>query len=316
MWLLLRQRVIGVICAATSILFVANSLATPVTLYSTEFESTQGYNSNLDLAGQNQWVSDGNGGNGVAALYEGFGQSAYIGYGPLTTSNLTVWRPVNHNPTNRPVVTVTLDMSVVDSTNVLRRDEFRWSVYNIDGQRLFCIAFDNYDQGIYHQLDNGTWKTNDWYFDNDLIYTLEIKMNFADNRWSAWLGTAQIITNEVITTKNSARTFGDVDAVWVLRPELNPIAGDNFMVFDNLLITADVAAAPSSTVAAPLAIGGGQYLIRVNGTEGAKFAVQASTNLTSWTALKTNVITGGYFDYLDTTAVGLPRRYYRAKWIP
>jgi len=291
--------------------------ASPVTLYSTEFEAAQGYDPNLDLAGQNQWISFGEGGNGVGEFFGGFGQSAYIGFGPLTDTNgLALLRPVNHNPTNLPIVAVTLDMSVIDSTNTLRRDEFRWSVYNIQGQRLFCIIFDNYDLGIYYQLDSGPDQWAGWYFDNDLIYTLQIQMNYDSNRWDAWLGTTQIITNQFITTTNAARTFGDVDAVWLLRPELNPIAGDNYMIFDNLLITADALAVPAPTLSNPLPAGGGQFVIRVNGAEGAKFAVQASTNLLNWTTLKTNVVTGGYFDYLDTSAVGLPRRYYRAEWVP
>ena len=47
-----------------------------------------------------------------------------------------------------------------------------------------------------------------------------------------------------------------------------------------------------------------------------QYAVEASTNLKNWTSLKTNIVTGGYFDYLDTGAVGLKQRYYRARWVP
>lgn len=288
--------------------------AAPITLYSTQFEN---FNPTNDIIGQNQWIGAGEGGNGfVEEFYPGFGLSAYIGFAPPTTNGLLVWRPVNHVPTNRPIVDITLDMAVIDSTtNNNNYDEFRWSVYNIAGQPLFSIVFDNRDFGIYHLLDDagGQFRYTGWGFDHDTVYTLNIQLNYASNRWNAWLGGAHIITNELITTKGAAQNFGDLDAVW-LRGGAN--AGDNFMVFDNLLITADLASVPAPTLNKPLAIGGGQYLIRVNGTEGVKFAVQASTNLTSWIALKTNVISGGYFDYLDTTAVGLPRRYYRAKWIP
>jgi hypothetical protein len=297
-------------CALLSfiVLLVAiRSSAAPVTLYETAFED---FNPNLDLAGQKQWVRDGNGGNGVANLFTGFGQSAYIGFDPATTNGLYLWRPINHNPTNLPVVIVTLDLGVIDSTDVNKRDEFRWSVYNIAGNQLFSVIFDNYDLGIYHQLDNGQFKTNGWFFENELIYTLQIRMNFASNRWDAWLGDAQIITNEFITTTNASRTFGDVDAVWLRG---GSIAGDNYMVFDNLQVTASV---PPPWVRSPVAAGGGQYSIRVYGTESAKFAMEASTNLTSWLSLKTNTVSGGYFDYLDNTAAGKPRRFYRARWVP
>jgi hypothetical protein len=65
----------------------------------------------------------------------------------------------------------------------------------------------------------------------------------------------------------------------------------------------------------PVAILGGGYLVRVDGPEGDRYAVEVSPNLTTWTAVKTNVISDGYFDYHDTT-VGLPQRFYRARWVP
>lgn len=260
-------------------------------------------------------MSSGNGGNGLTdwnAAF-GYGQSAYVGASPLTTNGLFVWRPINHNPTNRPEVTVTLDLSLVDSTTT-NRDEFRWSVYNIAGVRLFSLIFDNRDLGIYHQLDDNVFRFTGWGINNDDIYSLEMRMNFPSNHWNAWVGGVQVVTNQLITTTNAARTFGDVDAVWL--PGSTAGAGDNFMVFDNLSITADVVQLPPPRIQPPVAVAGGQYLLRVNGSDGERYAVEASTNLTVWTALKTNVISGGYFDYLDTGAVGQPKRFYRARWVP
>lgn len=289
--------------------------ATPVELYSTQFEAAEGYDTGFTLLGQNQWLGEGDGGNGISEILTGFGQSAYIGFDPPTTNGLALWRPINYNPTNLPVVTVSLDFSIFDSSNTNRRDEFRWSVYNVQGQRLFCLIFDNYDLGIYYQLDTGLDQWTGQFFDNVSIFTLQIQMDFSANRWNAWLGTNQLIFNQNITTTNASLTFGDVDAVWLLRPYLNPVAGDNFMVFDNLEITADATVIPSSTVHPPLMVEGGLRLIRVDGSEGEKYAVEASTNLVQWTALKTNVVSDGYFDFLDTTAAGLPQRFYRARWV-
>lgn len=308
-----RRLLLSVLLWLVVVIMPARSSSAPVTLYETGFET---FSTNLALIGQNQWIGDGSGGNGVADLFGGYGKSAYIGFAPATTNGLFVWRPVNHNPTNLPIVTATLDVGVIDSSDENKRDEFRWSVYNIAGHQLFSVIFDNYDLGIYHQLDNGQFKSNGWFFENELIYTLQIRMNFASNRWDAWLGEAQIVTNELITTTTNSRTFGDVDAAWLRG---GAIAGDNYMVFDNLKITAEPTAVPlppPAVIQPPLAVGGGQYLIRVYGTESAKFAVEASTNLITWTSLKTNVVSGGYFDYLDNTAPGKPRRFYRARWVP
>jgi len=60
----------------------------------------------------------------------------------------------------------------------------------------------------------------------------------------------------------------------------------------------------------------GQVLLRLNGQNGSKFAIEASPNLVNWFALKTNLVTDGSFDYVDTGAPGIGRRLYRARWVP
>jgi hypothetical protein len=292
--------------------FAESGAAAPIVLYSTQFEAAQGFNPAEDLAGQNGWIKSGTGGNGLTDwnAYSGYGQSAYLGDQPLTPDGLFLWKPINHNPTNRPIVTVTLDMSIVDSTTT-NRDEFRWSVYNIAGDRLFSLIFDNRNLRIYHQLDD-EFTFNGHAFTNDSIYNVAIQMDFRANLWNVWMDGLQIITNEPINTNNASLTFGDADAVWLPDPQNG--AGDNFMVFDNLTITAD---APHATLDAPLPIGGGQYLLRVNGSEGYKYALEASTNLTAWSSLVTDSVgLNGYFYYLDTNSAGLPLRFYRARWVP
>jgi hypothetical protein len=44
--------------------------------------------------------------------------------------------------------------------------------------------------------------------------------------------------------------------------------------------------------------------------------VEGTTNLLNWSALKTNVVSGGYFEMVDTTAAGLSQRLYRARLVP
>jgi len=289
--------------------------ANAVELYSTQFEAAEGFDMGTDLAGQKGWTNSGTGGNGLTDWNAdfGYGLSGYVGYGPATTDGLFVWKPINHNPNVLPLVTVSFDVSLVDSSTT-NRDEFRWSVYNIAGVRLFSLIFDNRDLGIYHQLDNNEFEFTGWGINNEDIYSVEIQMDFSVNRWNAWVGGVQVVTNEFITTTTTSKTFGDIDAVWL--PGSPSGSGDNFMVFDNLTITASIPPSSAPVLDAPLAVGGGLYLIRVYGEEAAHYAVEASTNLTSWIPLKTNVVSSGYFDYLDTSAAGVPRRYYRARWVP
>lgn len=290
--------------------------AATATLYSTQFEPTQGFNITNYLSGQSGWVYAGSGGNGlVTNAFGGMGQQAYVGFFPPATNqnSLAVWRPVNFNATNAQTVRFNVDMAIIDSSTT-NRDEFSWSIYNTEDHRLFTLIFTNYDLSIWYLLDDDVYRDTGWGFENETNYALQISMDFASNRWNASLNGTLVVTNESITKTNAARTFGDADAEWFLR--LANKAGDNYMVFDNYSVTADPLTHVIPSLQRPIAAGGGQQLLRVNGLDNLQYAVEASTNLLNWTSLKTNIVTGGYFDYLDTGAVGLRQRYYRARWVP
>jgi hypothetical protein len=56
--------------------------------------------------------------------------------------------------------------------------------------------------------------------------------------------------------------------------------------------------------------------LHLEGQDDRNYAIEVSTNLNQWTALKTNNASDGSFDFLDNTAVGQPQRFYRARLIP
>jgi hypothetical protein len=202
----------------------------------------------------------------------------------------------------------------VDSFNT-NYDNFYWSVYNAQGDPLITLDFDNYDLGIYYLLDG----TNDFVwtgqtFVNDDTNTLVMTMNFPQNSWSATFDGVVLVTNQPITTIRAPLNLGDVDAVWTVYDTNAP--GDNYMLFDNYRITAEVIPPPAPRLEALGRFGDGQFLLRVLGQSGERFAIEATTNFTQWTALKTNVITDGFFDYVDSSAPAFSRRYYRARWAP
>src|SRR5437660_3368661 len=61
----------------------------------------------------------------------------------------------------------------------------------------------------------------------------------------------------------------------------------------------------------------GQFQFRVSGAPGERFAIQTSTNLTSWTAIATNSVPPvGYYDFFDVQARRLPQHYYRTVFLP
>jgi hypothetical protein len=289
-------------------------------LYSTSFETTNGFSITQPLMGQSGWTGQGSNGNGVTNNYvAGQGQQAYVGRKFLIPQDdVLVWRPINFNPvsTGYPVVKFSVFMSIEDSTNG-EFDYFRWSIYNGAGIRLFSLDFDTYDDETYgrrisYLLDGtNTVESTGWQFDTGVDYTLVITMNFVSNRWSATLNNAEIVPSQPITTTGSALTLGDIDAVWL---PFDPDApGNNFMLFDDYRVTAETLPA---TVRLLSRTGEGWSVLRVQGSEGSRWALDATTNLVNWTALKTNPISGGYYDYLDAAAAGAPRRFYRARFAP
>jgi len=301
--------------------FLTAAVAAPTNIFSTQFEFSQGYSTNLDLAGQNGWIKYGTGGNGVVTNFiPGQGQQAYVGFTPPSEgdTNLFLLRPINFSPVaaGLPLVRFTTLMSIEDSTND-DFDFFQWSVYNITSNRLFTLDFDNFSTNISYALDGtNTYVSTGVKFAPGATYTLTVTMNFASNRWSATLNSTLLTTNLPMTTTGLPLTLGDVDAVWDLFDPDFP--GNNFMLFDNYTITAD--ALPTAQPPRPRLIllnrSGGQTSLRLNGQSGSRFAIEASTNLIHWTALKTNLVSDGTFDYVDTTATALARRLYRARWVP
>ncbi len=298
---------------------ITPTFAITTNVYSTQFEVPQGYNINLDLTGQAGWTNSGSGGNGlILNAIPGQGQSAYIGFDAPNPAddNLVIWQPIDFNAVAAayPTVKFSTQMRIEDSTNDLY-DIFRWSIYNTQGNRLFSLDFDNDFLDIGYLLDG----TNQIFFTtntfvNATTYTLTVTMDFASNRWSASFGNALIATNKAITTVNAPLNLGDIDAVWLVNQINGTNApGNNYMIFDNYTITAEM---PPARVQYLGRTGDGWSLLRVNGQNNSRWSLDATTNFVNWIPLKTNVISGTNFDHVDTTSASLPRRYYRARLVP
>ncbi len=316
-----RSRWLGVLALLLLGLLINPLLAATATLYATRFEASEGFSTNAFLVGQNGWVSSGSGGNGIVANYiGGLGQQGYIGVYPPDTgdTSFSVYKPVNFAPSNASLVHFSAEMSVIDSSTT-NRDVFCWTAYNQSGAVLFAVRFYNDDLSIAYELDNGNIYDTAWGFENGSstngVYTFDITMSFSSNRWSAFLKGVQIVTNQLITTKGAALNLADVDAEWLLLNTSKP--GDNYLLFDNYTVTAEPLPQVIPTLRAPVDAGSGQRSVRVNGKNNVAYAVEASTNLVNWTALKTNVAnSSGFFDYTDPGAASLNRRFYRARWVP
>ena len=79
----------------------------------------------------------------------------------------------------------------------------------------------------------------------------------------------------------------------------------------NAVLSVYASAAPM--LSGPVFQGGGQFQFGLTGVPGFKYSVWASTNLTDWDPLQTNL---SPFIFTDTNSVLFPSRFYRALYLP
>ncbi len=312
--------VLGVlVLLATSLpgLGVEPSLA-PTALFSTGFEASEGYDAARPLRGQRGWLGEGSGGNGlVRDFFPGRGQQAFIGYAPPAPKDtqLTVWRPFNvPAPTpDRPVWKFSVWMQIVDSTNG-EYDDFRWSAYNSEGNRLFSLDFDNASLAINYLLDdNQGFRDTGFVFSTEVIYQLEIWMNFARNNWQAVMNGQVVVEAQPITTTGARLDLADIGAVWVIRTPGRP--GDNYLLFDDYQLTLE----PTDHIPATLEILGlnerGEFELYLHAERNRTFSLDVTSDFKDWVSLGTNYLAEGYWYFKDTTAPRYPYSFYRAREI-
>jgi hypothetical protein len=288
-------------------------------IFTTSFESGEGYVAGLPLNGQQGWIKDRSGGNGIETGWS-TGQSAYIGRQPPTGGDeyLFLWKPINYDAVaaGTPEVKFSVKMSIEDSSNGAY-DNFRWFLFNSQGDDLFEIIFDNNSLNILFWPDSGPYQNTGVTFQNAQTYTFTVTLNFAANTWGASLDNTLLATNQPITTVGSPLDFGDMDALWVLNVPTFP--GNNAMLFDDYSVVG-ITGVPPQPPAAPtitvLSKTPTDATLRVFGENGKNFAVDSSSGLSFWTPLTTNTCSGGYFDAVDSTVTGNPIRFYRARWVP
>lgn len=302
-------------CAVLSLLRASD----PVVLYTTGFEFWEGYRTAFTLTGQNGWVGAGDGGSGIVTNYlEGAGQQAYVGAFPPSDGSdfFSVWRPVNVAPVPPalPVLTFSVRMQIEESLDPRYQDDFRWSAYNTNGNRLFSLDFDTSTRTVNYLLDDGQgFKSTGFGFETGGAYDLVVSMNFQRNLWSAWLNDTLLATGRRISTQaaGAALNLGDIDAVWSIRDPDHP--GDNYMLFDDYEITADDASAFRPRLEVMGFIPQRGFTVRMYGEPGLGYILDASTDQQVWTPISTNSTPSGVFDVVDVEAHLFDRQFYRAR---
>jgi hypothetical protein len=296
-------------------------------IFETGFERFEGYDPALDLVdalgrGQNGWMAVGQGGNGLLTnLMDGFtGQYAYIGFQGSTNSSTSVnlFRPFQLVPdTNSlPVVVFQVTFSIRDdSPSGSASDDFRWSVYTPNDQRLFTLDCHGPDQSLNYALDDGKGFIGTGYqFEYGVVYQLEISMSFGRNRWSASLNGTSVAYELPLSTRIQRPSLGSVDVVWAANPK--GTWNDNYMLFDDYRIVSY----PPNAVAPLMELAGidgqGKTLVKVWGEPAVRYRIQSSNDLRTWIDRDTVTATApdGLATWTDTQLTAT--RYYQAVALP
>ncbi len=300
---------LGLVCGT---LLSANAQTT--VLYETHFEAAEGYDRNLDLAGQRGWLMEGSGGNGLLEeFFPGFGQQAYVGFTPPTEGAVTtVWRPIDFTPpASNAIVRFSVKMEVVEST-AGGDDDFRWAVYNRNGNRLFGINFETATREVSYQNEDLQFHPTGWTFAFGGTYDFEIWMDFQRNAWTARLNDIVLANAQPITiTNTTARSLGDVDAVWFINNTTG--VGNNYMVFDDYRVAAETL----NTIPVFLEPEGrtpeGYFRFWLHGQKGVRYRVEYTTDFQNWISHGEFDNTAGTLLFEDDQATGAPARFYRVR---
>jgi hypothetical protein len=309
----------------------ANALGSATNFF-TGFESGEGYSLSAPLAGTQGWVglltesgqviNAGPDGNGITNSLLPT-QQAYVGLNPLPGSytNLSLWHTLNPVAASATNVTFSTSMEIdygSGGVSSFSYDKFLWKVCNAQSNLLFALCFDVASDDISYWLS----ASNAWYsagtFDPLVPYNLAITMNPAGNVWKVALNGTDQVGSQPMGASGVSLSIGYIAAAWELATAGEP--GDNYMVFDDYLVTSDAPASQPSPPRPVLAVRNVASLpvIRLTGSNGYRFALDARTNSATpnWVALVTNTVTTNSFDYPDSGAAGLGSRYYRGRWVP
>src|ERR1035437_5687442 len=69
----------------------------------------------------------------------------------------------------------------------------------------------------------------------------------------------------------------------------------------------------NATLTSPIRLTNGQFQFTILGIAGQTYAAEASTNLTAWSAISTNVAPSNSFNVVDPSATNIGQRFYRAR---
>jgi hypothetical protein len=298
------------------------------TLYATDFDSFPA-GDNL-WAGTQGWLSNNNTG-GVQGILQDpvkdlpLGKAAFIGFNTPAAALTVVYRPMNFDPvaSGQPRVEFQSLLGVQDSTNG-RRDRFHLTFYNIGGDFLAALTFDNTNARVLSDdgstvRDSGvTFLKGDPLLGLAALQLLHVGIDFHLNRWSASLDGVPLF-DRTFTVTGKPLTLGTVAVEWEIPSGSPALAGNNWLLVADWLL-ASIPPGPFQLLGvARDAVG--TATVTWPGHPGFDYQVEDSTDLVAWgKALPGSKIsanpTEGVLSFSDPTAATRSKRFYRVVRTP
>ncbi len=299
------------------------------TLYFTDFDEFS--------AGNNQWSGTGgwtstdttSGAQGIVQDPVGdlpLGKAAYLGYETPAGLFTTVFRTFNHDPiaSGLPLITFESLLGVQDSTNGLR-DRFHISFYNLAGDFLAAITFDNATGMI--RRDDGTTVSDtglaflrgDPVLGLAALQTLHVTIDLRNNQWSAEIDGIPIFSQAAFTTTGKTLSLGAVAAEWSVTGGTPADAGNNWLLVADWLVAASPRE-PFEILSISRPSSGGTILTWPTHTA-FDYQVFYSHDLTTWSkdlpnSTFLNAAADGVMTFTDSTAPAPATRFYRVRRSP
>lgn len=313
------------ISAAVALL---TALSEAGTLYSTKFEEFP--------VGDNKW--SGTGGWLASSTNSGaqgitqdpvrdlpLGKAAFLGYAKPNSASLTVYRPINHNPATSGSSRIDFDtlLGVQDSTTT-RRDRFYISFYNMSGEFLGAVVFDNTtgkvlsDDGVTVRDTGVEFVRGDQILGVAALQILRVGIDLNLNQWEGTLDGIPLFKQQFTATQK-ARTLGPIAAEWEIAAGSPGQAGDNWLLVADWLV-ASIPPGPFTVKSFDRSDSGGRMLSWPVHS-GFDYQVEYSEDLKTWKsdlpgsrfAANTAQGTLSFTDPSPTLSV---RRYYRVLRLP
>lgn len=298
------------------------------TLYATQFEEfTAGINR---WGGTGGWVAS-NTSNGVQGIIQDpvadlpLGKAAYLGYATPTAAITSVYRMVNHDPvaSGHPRIEFDSLLGVQDSTDS-HRDRFYISFYNMAGNFLAAVVFDNTsgkvlsDDGVQVRDTGVEFLRGDQLLGVAALQILKVSIDFSRNEWEAALDSIPLFRQK-FTSVQAAMNLGPIAVEWEMPSGVPGQSGDNWLLVADWLV-ASIPGDPFTVGSFSKAAGGAGHLTW-RAHPGFDYQVQYSADLKTWSnglvgsRFAANQISGT-LSFTDSTSPAPLRRNYRVLRTP